>query len=501
MRRLQLTVLVFAICCLCLPIWGQIPSVDLSQYARPILSRKSLDLSLQGKGQHSQPGLRSNNSQTRFTGLSGNMNVRYQSLSNTPKLQENTLISLGINPDIHQQSRGIRSQVKNRRFQSHLLIRSDRLRYLSSSFFFGLTTQLDYRSDVTHISSRKVSLINELEEVDNQLAQHRLKLDMQLTVGHGRIEQVEDAQHALFILHALERRGYVTRELTEGDVLGFAARISQLKNRRYFDFRLQKIWELEQIHTFLREQDMVDQEEAAVGLYAIVQDMWNYGFLAPRLAGRRASIGIDPNIRMSNQTYADFDRYQSASHDTSIQVEGGLRSIEFAPALYVSYVSEQPWKQSWQRSISLEAEYGMRYGAFRHRKTEDMQLQMYTLKEWFFPPYLQLVAHYGIGYYPTSRTYIRGFLRANLFQAIQTPNAVALPGNRWRDQTYLGSQLSLNAYYYLSPAIRLEISYLASVRGTANLATFSPNRNFITAIGRNARIQQQTSVGLQIAWF
>ncbi|MCF8357228.1 MAG: hypothetical protein K9H26_00620 [Prolixibacteraceae bacterium] len=56
--------------------------------------------------------------------------------------------------------------------------------------------------------------------------------------GYGRIENVEDAVEAMYILNDLSNDGLLIRPYTDHDVTGMADKITLIRKERYFDFRL-----------------------------------------------------------------------------------------------------------------------------------------------------------------------------------------------------------------------------------------------------------------------
>ena len=50
-----------------------------------------------------------------------------------------------------------------------------------------------------------------------------------MSVGKGRIEQVEDARQAIYILENLDKQGVLNRKLTTEEIHAFAQTISTVK--------------------------------------------------------------------------------------------------------------------------------------------------------------------------------------------------------------------------------------------------------------------------------
>jgi hypothetical protein len=68
-----------------------------------------------------------------------------------------------------------------------------------------------------------------------------------LGFGKGRIEWVQDAQMALYLLNDLERQGLLNKPVDHVTANAFAQLITAINNKRVFDSRKRRIYELTQI--------------------------------------------------------------------------------------------------------------------------------------------------------------------------------------------------------------------------------------------------------------
>lgn len=261
---------------------AQVPTFDLAKYARPILKRQSLDMAADLRGsQFSTPLIQIPNPSSSRSG-NGILRLQYQYLHNALQYQGNSTIILNMFPFHSRQLVKEEKLSKINGIQISADLLSAHRWYNSKQYFWGIEGRL--KQTYQRSSSLQEGMTPLPEKMETNLRSNLgLRVDLPIVVGKGRLEPIQDARHGLFILQALEKQGLLAREIQEQDILDFAAQISQWKNRRYVDIRLQRIWELEQIHTYLIERGII--EELSPTLFAIVQDMWSFGYRAVRWAG------------------------------------------------------------------------------------------------------------------------------------------------------------------------------------------------------------------------
>jgi len=111
-----------------------------------------------------------------------------------------------------------------------------------------------------------------------------------MKIGIGRIDQITDSRWAIFILQRLEKKGRLSRAYTEEDVRSFAEMLSTIYFKRYFDFRLRRISELEAIDQFLQTQGLIQQTD--ITYFSQLNDMVGFGRGPLRFSGKRFSFAI-----------------------------------------------------------------------------------------------------------------------------------------------------------------------------------------------------------------
>lgn len=475
---------------------AQVPVFDLSKYARPTLSRKSLDLNFGLAGQQDRSLRALKYGDGKGNSMGGGANLGYRSFRNSPKYQENTSVYLRLQPN--RSAGGVEgiSTYNQNSFNGFLSINSIRLKYTEKQTFVGWLLDFNYSmSSQKSIGERIAS--NNPGETDIRGTLHSGRLDLPVVVGKGRIERVDDARHGLFILQELQKRQHLAREVNEEDILDFAEKISELKNRRYFDFRLQKIWELEQIHAYLLEQGIVSTQDIAY--FAIVQDIWSFGNQPARQAGNRFSIGIDPNFLINRQTSKSFNLNFFQNPDTS-SINKSLRGNFVKPALYLAFNHEKPLSEAWQESFRIKTEIGLGRESFLYEETINTISDSKESKAWNDLPSFEASANYSLEYFPNTRSSYHTYLSANFIQSksLGNLNSITILPYEW---TSAFLTLGFNAYYYVSPQTRLTFNYHMQAYSGSSIHPFLKGGGFREDFGDQAQFQQNASVSLDFAWF
>lgn len=272
-------------------------------------------------------------------------------------------------------------------------------------------------------------LLDENDTLRNESSGIRIDpLSLSLALGHGfgRIENVEDAVEAVYILEELKQNGVVANELTENQIKSFADKITQLKKRRYFDYRIYQQVVMEEMIQFLKEEKMIMNE--SIGLYNTVND---YHFLAginTRPSGQKLSYGLTSIFEIYNRK----DRLNETSN-TALGTTVGLK---------VRYEHAIPVNIHWQRNLNTELIFDRESSIGRDNATEFGDP---IIKPYNFTSYTD----YSIVYYPSTRTSIttKVYASLNLNKMMKFEKRSKLPT--------LTTGLNITGNYYLSERLRL----------------------------------------------
>lgn len=239
--------------------------------------------------------------------------------------------------------------------------------------------------------------------------------------GKGRIEQVQDFRQAILMLNELEKRGVLSRGVTEQEMHELASLLSELKNERFFDARLRKETDLEAIDSMLTAKGLV--EEKSISYFYGMEDMWTYGDLQVRESGNQLRVLCIPS-------YSFYD----SKIDSVIK-----KTDAFSMSYMLEYDSRKPISVKWQRNYNIRIVQNYNNisnstGAGIDEKNSHTQIYL----------------NGGLGFYPNTRTYLTGNISVNYS---------TFSKNKLRETSrdFYGAFASLGGYYYISERVRLNL--------------------------------------------
>lgn len=403
---------------------------DLSEYQLTDLNRHQLQF---------QAGLGSNGNRgedTRFTpdllktqtaSAEGNFSVFYSFFGNTRKKQQQQNISLQSAPSYRRISQTDKFQSQSSVWDSRGTIESRQRWYKTPNRFieFDLESNWiinqDWRANDTSTVLMKESFASVRTPVK---------------IGTGRLERVNDARMAVFILKELLRENRISRTPEKELVLEFAALISRIRNERFFDARHKRIYELEQIDSFLQAHQLVDIADARY--FTTINDNWGFAINPSRQVGRRFSVGIAPEFQFSR----DRDRFTYQQLPTRNTLDEDFR---YGGSAFLEYEAHKAINLYWHRRFHSEIMYSQ-----GRDELNSGSLYKYNYQE------LSARISYQFTWQPTSRTLLRSGASARSFYLFQDfidmiPNEI--------DTWYIDVGLSTDLNYYVAPHIRLTANF------------------------------------------
>lgn len=422
---------------------------DLKQFKLPYLKRHQLDftynLGLNGEKNMSEyiSLYSEENEEDKSNRYSMFLNPGYSFYLNTDNIQSDQ--NLSLNSFSYQKTKFSDDYIdrwdKDR--DINIFYDSENRFYFPSKLFIETDLQVDYyqgysRSETDSIEETTGIIYYHSMDQSNST---RVNARLPILIGYGRIERTEDARLAVYILDDLKKLNKLTREPTEAEITELAQVIAQLKNERFFDVRHKKIWEIEQLDSFLVKTGLVSDIDAAY--FTSVKDNWDYASGPKRETGFRISAGVMPgyfySFHHSNNSYS--------SSGVSIYdyiFENILKSTSFQGLICSKY--ELPINLYWQFSIISDIRAGIfkdryEYGIITNSTGQsDGKIANADLK-------LQL------GYYPNSRTYFNSGLQYYFnFSDEKDKDEDDQTIRRYHKASYF-----LEGYYYLSPQLRFTL--------------------------------------------
>ena len=273
---------------------------------------------------------------------------------------------------------------------------------------------------------------------------------MPISIGKGRIEPIEDARHALYILGELKKKKQLIREPSSDEILQIATQISEIKNKRILDSRLKKIYELKQLDSVLQSMNLI--EDADMSYFTVVNDMWDFGGLQFRSAGSQLSLKYTPGVNV-------FDSENKSSEvnfpaNSTNYSKGKSLGSTFRNTLGLYFVSKKPIKQKFQSDFSSSVEYGI-YD--RKYKYEELQPGTATNESNSKSNFINTNIGYSFGIYPNTRTNftINASIGGSKQWAKESYNSVDSDFESFYYRSLIGGEFN----YYISPKLKLNFSY------------------------------------------
>ncbi len=247
-------------------------------------------------------------------------------------------------------------------------------------------------------------------------------------IGFGRLEFVTDAWHAVTILEELQAAGCLSKDLDHAEITLLAKKISELQNYRDVDFRLERIYEFEQLATYLVSEGYMDA--ANYKSFAILKDAYDFEGFVTRENGQQFTAGL-------LLTYDYLDENFSAPRT---QLSNTIAAL-------VAYERNKAISVDWQFEQRYELQAGIR--RFSPLTTEIVDQSNF----------IHLSSTHTLGYFLSQRTNFELDLnlRYDLFDInIQSTNNLTI----WLSPKY---------NYYLSPQLRFFANGFLAVFSTDNV--------------------------------
>lgn len=438
MKKLK-TVLSLIIISLSLNGFAQLSSFDLSKYKLPDLKRRTLDTYFNFNGRsnyyklNSTPNL--NYEKSAINSYGSNINIRYNYYLNSEKYQRNATLRLNFLSSFYNRKEDGELDYKNNNLSPSLSYQYTNRKYFNPKTFF----ETDFIFDYQYRNNLKYSLSNVTNKTEKtgDIHEHTISVAIPLKLGRGRIEKVQDARQSVYILQELTKTGSINKDISDEDILDFASLISEIKNRRYFDSRLQKIAEIQSVDSFFVSKGYIKKQDAKY--FTTLNDFWIYGDQQIRRSGTRISFALIPGYYFNKfNDKADEFSYEEEKYDVNaFTIDAGFELKH-----------EKPISQSWQNTIDINL-----FGGFINGKKND---KLSSIEYNYKVPSAQMAFFQTIGFYPNTRTdagFRYSIQYAQVFNKTDIQNDITgFEGKAAKATT------DIWVNYYISPKFRLSFS-------------------------------------------
>ncbi len=325
--------------------------------------------------------------------------------------------------------------------------------------------------------SKNKSLYNDniTNQTKNNSSTFYSNSDLALHIGKGRIEQVQDARMALYLIEDLHRMNRDKRPASDKDVLELAELITSLKYKRFFDNRLRKIAEITTIDSFMQQKGIVSSTDATY--FTSLNDNWDFANNPARNSGWRVFAGVEGSFGYNyNKGQVEFIKPSQSTQDQSY----ANNSLNVYLVAGVDY--EKPINLKWQNSASIKARFGSMSTKSTNKASGTSDVTNYLSES----PTMYLSASYGFGYYPNSRTWLTADWTLSSGYKKQFTGTSKSDKENSTNSFLLYTGPSAHAYYYLSERLRLSINFTGYLQLN--------NDNYITDIPENSDNNQTKTV-------
>lgn len=420
---------------------AQFNSFDLSKYKTADYTRRMLTFSGNISGDY-----RENKKDDGYHDYSknflSNLQLEYSSNKNTRKSQQETYINFRLKPNDYGFSSESQStstfynysNSRDNRNNSGINFNSANRLYFKPNMFVEINPSGDLDANFNKHETKQTSNGNTIEDSESKRSLDG-NFTLPVRLGVGRLENVEDARMAIFILEDLQKNNQLAKSISDEEILAFATKITQLRNKRHFDSRKRRIYEIQALDSFIRNNGYSGSQDAVY--FSSLIDNWGYAYNPGRMAGNRFSIGVGPTIGYSVQNILSNEK-----------------NSDFYRGYNISFLAnfEKPLSLKWQRSIQLQTGYLKSYqrSTFENSKSSETENNFNTDQ-------IYMGLNWGYGFYPDSRSYHSVSFNPTIQKIwIDHENGITttdLAGN---------ISLWLNGFIYLSE--RFNINYAFNVR-------------------------------------
>ncbi len=480
------------------PLMAQNTTFKLSDYKNPNYLYQTLDLQF-GLNSGMFVNRTSNATNSNAASLNSQMVARYSKFVNSPKSQGEQHIALngGIgsttstnkpeNSNSFEKERNIAfSHLEGISFDVAQRFYNEKQNYFEASGSLATSNQSNSQENKTYTSG------NWTRQSESSGKYFSNAITGSFLVGKGRIEQVQDARLAMYLLDDLYKLNRSKRTITDDDVLELAKLITLLKHRRFFDNRLQKIAEIEAIDSFLQNKNIALSTDAAY--FTSLNDNWDFANNPVRYSGNRIFTGIEGNWGFNYKN--NFAKYQP---EDNYIVETTIRENSTGIFLVTGLTCENPKTIKWQNSASFKAGIGIRQKYETEKERNDITNDTESSAYADAIPSVMLSADYGFGYYPNSRTWLtlNWWLLCGWDKEMNGRTLAEKADLQNSFYTYTGPQF--RAYFYLSEKLRLNLTFNGELRINHDKYTYNvPDGNDTkqTTIWWNQQINAALSYSL-----
>lgn len=278
-------------------------------------------------------------------------------------------------------------------------------------------------------------------------------------VGKGRVEWVQDAQMALYILAGLSSQGLLDTKPTTETTTAFAQLITDIRNKRVFDFRRRRVYELTRIDSFLRTSRLVAKTN--IRHFTTVNDNWAFAINPFRSSGSFWYVRVKPGVGYNRR----FSNYAFTTPSSTAEIINTYPMV--SPV--AGYERYKPVSLKWQHNMGVSLAYI--YTADHSQQNYVQGASTSVVKNTLESHDIELRSFYGWGFFPNSRT-----------QLTSTVDLIARHSNVYDEYTVLpvvqvSADYFLGYQTFLSAGFNLRYTYSNYLSALAKRETYKAVSN------------------------
>jgi len=377
--------------------FAQFENIDLNKYKLTDFryGRLNTDLSLNSYLNKNKTSNYFNNDQTDKS-LNSNLNLNYfLNVSNRNYIGTFSIYSSYSHSFINSSytnssTQNFIQEEKNNNYQ--LVISSSNSFYINNKVFYGFNIEsYSYQTQ----SIKKSITVNDPDYLDNSVyLNSNNKLSLQ--IGYGRIENVTDARHAIYILDDLNIKNRLTHQPSQEETFEFADFITKILNKRVIDSREKRIEEYTLIDSFLVSKGLISKQDGKY--FAILNDNWIYSRRQTWNTGKKLYFGIVPSFNY----YSGFNKESTIDGSLIIEktfTEDQNKGIGIEVGYESNWIKGLKWINSFNCNLSFSLNYLNSYNSY-YPDIEPMEKN-----ESFTTNF-----RYALTFVPNTRTSITGYV-------------------------------------------------------------------------------------------
>ena len=402
---IKLTTLTILLTFLLTVAFAQLQDYDISKYAPTNQKYQRLDAELYLNGDFYK--VRSEDSRK----INSRFSLDYFQYRNHPKYQG----YIDITSDFGFRKSNVKNLAQETNLRNHVI---DIKLFTNNQFFIRQKRFIEFDPFVATQFLGSTQNIIKPASIKDKTKSSNFRLSTPILFGFGRIYDVTDHWKAVRMLSEFQKENLLDRQLNDQDITNLADILAQRRYTRRFDFREKQKEDLEAIHNYLSQSNIINNN--SIACFTTLEDMWSYGInTSRRLTGFSFALGVEPQI--------DYRYYKNDNQTPQEGTRQYLTGYLSAKTIY-----EKPINQKLQLSINSNIKFG---DIYEYRSKESKK---YVNKGHHLVPYVNI----GIGYYPNTRTSLSTGISTN--SSLSRTNLYA---------TWYGA-----IHYYISPQTRLHIS-------------------------------------------